>query len=411
MMVNRLVINVSLFFLFILVPFQDFVLSKTIIGALGASPAFIFVVSVFIFGSMLKYKVRIKKVIFVFVIFSWYILSLHVFLFDYTYGESSYFKGIKFSILYFLFILPFFFDYKNVSETVIRYGVSLCFCIFLLSFVVSDLMRVNFSVFNASNKFFDRAVGFYFEPSMFSAAFISIFITWSIVKFKLYSGSCNKLMFIALLISLLFQSKGAISCVVLAAFLTSFSRFSIKGLIISLILMFTCIVGLYSVWDYILLLMSTTNTFGTRFTVILSSILVLTDYPLGVGFSGFYYAFHSYLPEAMGLIQGVSPYQMKFDEISVYLNQTESTDGIGTKTFFFNMIYIMGFPFLILSGLFLNKYLSLARKANSSSSVFLIWFIILSLCTYIEGVGMYALSLSFSIITGYVIPKAHDEAS
>lgn len=384
----------------VLTPFQDFFLSNTSLGVLGASPAFIpLFCFVLVMGLEVILKIRFVKR-YNFLIFVYFFIFLFFTFFYFyeleLYGESALVKGGKLFVLYLLLLSPLLYRPKNLPIYAFKTFALVTFVIFIFSYVIVDLLHINISFLNASGKFFNRPSGFYFEPSMFAVGLVMSFITLYVLSNPTMNQLSGRLVVGVLFLCFVVGSKGAIICALIAFMLSRFRKFNL----VNLLLFFFGV----AITSFILLLnfdlfylMQSTNTVGTRLSVIFAAILAFFDSPLGFGFSGFLYGLKSNLQLSIDLIDSAFLGLLNLNEVRAYVN-SDTSDGLGTKSFFFNGLVIAGIPFVIVYLGFVYNNIKRFRRYSKQNLEFSFWFAILCLTTFIEGYGMYIVTICLNVL-------------
>lgn len=131
----------------------------------------------------------------------------------------------------------------------------------------------------------------------------------------------------------------------------------------------------------------------TRASMVLTAVYVAEHYPLGVGFSGFIPAIREYLPDAMATMQEETGIPLIFTEAQDFLG---SSEGIGTKTFFFDQLIRFGWPFAILFVVLTWKLLK--RLAGRQWILFVaVLASVIAVCTYVGFTGEFATAILFGV--------------
>jgi uncharacterized phage infection (PIP) family protein YhgE len=137
-------------------------------------------------------------------------------------------------------------------------------------------------------------------------------------------------------------------------------------------------------------------TFVTRITVIISSVFSLFTHPLGVTPFGFLSSFYDNINYVVSYLDSFD-FILNTSEVKRYIN-ADSDNEIGTKSFFFNFIYYFGWPFLALFFYKLIKAIRICREHKRQDLELAIWFVSISLFSFVEGVGLYPISILLFII-------------
>lgn len=274
--------------------------------------------------------------------------------------------------------------------------VLLSFYICLVGVFLVDIFDLSFfssGFFHVDKIEQTRFRGLSYEPSMLALTIISLYLCYICIAKK-------EVRFIDLVLvfslAFLIQSKGGILCLLLSfliAFKSVFYRLKRRYLIMFLIAFLSSFAFLVSM--FVLDFDKYTSTI-TRGTLLLVPLMSLFHHPFGVGYFGFLDAFHQYLPEAVNFSKSYINHEKGFREIDKYLiAKTDSS--IGSKSFFLNNIIVFGWPFVVLYFYVLIRAIRKCREILRKDLEILVWFIFFSLTLFVEGVGLYALSLGFLV--------------
>ena len=162
--------------------------------------------------------------------------------------------------------------------------------------------------------------------------------------------------------SLVSESKGFLLLVLISvlpltlAYLKQNKR--LRNIFILTLIVLTIVGGFlgYVLREIIIEQITTSGTFGTRFSSIIASLLVFILCPIGVGWSGFV----TYYPQVLEYILESSIVdQFNLQEIRTYLSTTKA---LSTKTAFFDELMYGGVFFLIFFyQFFIKRYLNLDK--------------------------------------------------
>lgn len=165
--------------------------------------------------------------------------------------------------------------------------------------------------------------------------------------------------------SLVSESKGFLLLVLISilpltlAYLNKNKR--LRNIFIFTLIALTFISGFlgYVLREIIIEQITTSGTFGTRFSSIITSVLVFVFCPIGIGWSGFV----TYYPQVLEYVLESSIVdQFNLQEIRTYLSTTKA---LSTKTAFFDELMYGGVFFLVFFyQFFIKRYLNLSKIKN-----------------------------------------------
>ena len=382
--------SISTFLFILLIPFQNTVLYETPLRFLGKSPSFIFLLAIFLvvfleFGFSRFFVFLLLYIVFV------NVMSFFEYHDIFVYGRDLKIKGFSLFFINFIFLIPFLItiksDFKLVGEWILSSFLLCVLGVFLVDFFSFDFF--NSAFFHVSNTTEIRPRGFSFEPSMLSITIISLYLCYiSVAIKKLRSFDFIVISFLLFLI----HSKGGLLCF-LIVFNDTF--FSLKKRYMFFLLIVILSSFCFLIFMFVLDFDKHTSTI-TRGTLVLVPLFSLFEHPFGVGYFGFLDVFHQYLPRAVEFSKEYIHHNSGFREIDRYLiSKTDSS--IGSKSFFLNNVIIFGWPFIALYFYSLFSAVKKCRTISRKDLEVLVWFIFLSLTLFVEGVGLYALSLGFLV--------------
>jgi hypothetical protein len=400
-------IKKALFFIFILlIPFQDSALQGTTLGFLGATPAFlplIIIIAIVIIETFIKRKLKINnRQLLISTFIGCYVLlitSIYLLVFGIqSHGTNLVIKSINLLILTILFLFPIFcIDYKNTY--------SLRLCIFIAFFItVSGVFFFDVLNLGSDNSIVHyhinsnmRPRGFTLESSWLSA----MIITLSLLSAHFSNTNSKKMFFITIMLAtLLFSgSKGGIIILMTLFYLMLLFHSRFNFLIKLLILILGSVI-LYLVFDFFsdIFVMQITEytSIVTRLGLAITSIIILAHNPLGVGFSGFLPAIDKFAPIAINYLNQIINLDLNFNEINSYVGASVAAD-ISTKTFLLDYSIFFGVPFLICFFIFNYKLLVKLKEQKKICLFMAVAYCCIALCTYINGLGFYNISIVYGV--------------
>lgn len=385
----------------ILSPFANLSLQGGGLGILGSSASFPFVIILVVLASIVSLaKGVVSKFVFFAVFWMAFLsMSYSLVLDGEINSESSYLKGVKYSILYLLTVSLALFSFNNMILLRRSAWIALVICSLSLAPPLADLAFLNYAGSSES-----RPRGLTMEASHFALIVGAItFIIFYLEK----SGARRIFVGLAGLFLIGYsQSKAGVllycGSFVIYYLLSFFKRLSVVGLfsfLTSLTFLFLIVFPFF--WERIENDMDRYTSTATRVTGLVAAFQVALKHPLGVGFAGYS---EFYIKEIPGAISTVGRYLpgLNFDEVLGYTQQ-DGTKSLGAKSYFSDSLILFGIPFfLFYIYIFfkLFKGLYLLDKQRLLPGMFFAFF---ALTFWSSGVGFYAIflliGLGFSVLS------------
>lgn len=404
------------FILFILlIPFQDSGLqqiSKFLGARLSNFPLMILIILVSIKLIFIKKSIP-RKAFFFFMTVFLYILILGLIPILFFYGDLFYASYLYRSLFVNMAIIAtkiFILCYivKNYGQCYDRYVV-LAFIITWFGYLTCDVFDINFGslIHLSTSEFSGRSRGFSPEPSMLGTTVVILGILSSYTqKTMLYK---NLFIILTALLLVLSTSKGAIGVMLILVYILSLkSRIHI---ILKLLSSLIAIAGFIYLWNnfiVFLLGLGSEDLFGTgsvttRCSAILTSVMIVKDFPFGTGPSAvFGIEFIKHIPAVYSYLSDfVGGYGLDPTEIfsMIHNNVTDKEANIGSKSGFFNNLAYFGLPFMVYFIYIVNR----VQKDLLLNREFLLWmlflFIVLAIVFYTD--VNYDSILGFGIVLSY----------
>ncbi|WP_320150904.1 hypothetical protein [uncultured Tolumonas sp.] len=398
--------SLSLGLMILLLPFQNTIIGATALGFLGKSPSFIFI-AIILFLSFLKFSYKIKPVkrISFFVVFYFFVVnfaSCICFFGETSYGRPLFIKGLNLLFLNLLFIFPFFYS-ANFDNKRYKHLILLSFFISIAGVVFGDILHfgfVEYGLFQMSERLSSRPRGFSYEASMLASTIFPLMFSFFCLRNKSKDYSVYAIG-IFLVVAVFTSSKGAIVTIILAnIFSYVFNRrlFTLKGLFF-LIVFSLGVAALSSILiEYFSTDIKNNTSVATRVVCVLTAVFSLLQNPFGVGYFGFLHAFESNISEAIGFVNSMSPVRLNMYEAEGYVTAASDV-AIGTKSFFWNNVICFGWPFVILFFLYVFDVVKKCRIYGRKDLELAFWFVIISLFSFVEGIGLYSISLFLAVLS------------
>ncbi|WP_321325725.1 hypothetical protein [Thiomicrorhabdus sp.] len=406
--------NIPFYLLCLTIPFENTSLAS--IGGVFTAPLSFLLVPFFLTYIIYKAKSLNKSSFFIIkYIFFMIIYSLAV-LFFYIDEYDMYFlvdRGIRFLLLTIPLITVFIIGSMQTEE-VMKKGIYITFSVVMLSFfinlLVPDLINNTSFIQYSSALSVDRMRGFTLEASNFGFQFVLIFLMFLAAK------KLNNLIFIPIIIltCLLITSKGSIIGFMVAIGIT-FAFFSKTHPAFKIILAFIFSILIFyflqlTLEDTITRDIEKYNSIATRSTVILTSLITLVTNPFGAGFFGYLPSIYENGHTAMDIMNSLFPGDLNFSEFTQYLIVGQ-TDGVSTKSFFFDWLIYGGLVFLYFYIKFVFRLLKVFIITNSKLEFTVLIFLMLSTMFFISIETRYiaALALSFLYLRYNSLAKDHQK--
>ena len=282
---------------------------------------------------------------------------------------------------------------KNYKTEYNRYIIVAYFFTWI-GYITCDVIKFDFAgFFHASiDPLMDRARGFSPEPSAFgtTAMILGLLSSW-VQKRNFQKVSFLVLTFVLVILS---SSKGAIAIMMIITYLMALkSKFNVWLKVLITILAF---VGLVYIWDnFIIYLIGigdenlySTMSFTTRSSAMLTAIIVIKEFPLGMGPSAAYgIEFIKHIPDVYDFLgEVIGGHGLDALEISamVHHNITDTSANISSKSGFFNNVMYFGLPFLLYFFYSVYKVQRLLYEKNERILWSLFLFIVFAIIFYTD---------------------------
>lgn len=348
-----------LFVLFILlIPFQDSGLQyfSKFLGARLSNLPLLLLIFFFFLGLLFSKKVAKKSILFFGMTFLYVLLLglLPIFLFYDELFYTPYLYRTLFVNMSIIATKTFILCYVivNYKSDYDKYIV-MAFIIAVIGYVICDVLNINLGTFVHGSASTGRARGFSPESSVFGTTVVILGLLSVYTQKKYFC----KALFALLTITIVFlsTSKGAIGVILILMYIM-IMKSSINKILKTLTTLVAvgCCIYLWNNFIVYLLGIGSENLFGTgsfttRCSAIITSILIVKDYPLGTGPSAVYgIEFIKHIPEVYDFLSNfIGGYGLDPTEILIMIhnNVTDENANIGSKSGFFNNFAYFGFPF------------------------------------------------------------------
>lgn len=387
-----------IFFIIILLPFENSFLQESFLGIYGASLSVIPVVLLFIFKLINN---KIQKEFFYFFLYSIFIFIFSALVFYLLgYNESIVlFQPLKNLILYttWFYIFFYFKNYKCVEDlkTPIRILFYLIVFLSVISVFFTDFLN-GLKLLNYQEDRNQRPRGFSLEASTFGFLLICIFLLYSWIKKK------NLLVYISILSLILIGigTKGGLSLLLISFFICSlvlFKRNILKNIMYIILFFIIYLLVFDLLKNQFISDLENYTSIATRSTLFLLGWLSVVYSPVGMGFSGYYPYFYNNIDNIISIIRGTLQFNLNFYELESY-SKIGNFENIGTKSFILDCIITYGIPFIIISFLYIKDIIKFSVINDQYYRLFFLIFLLLALMFYNSSFGMYIGAFSMGLL-------------
>lgn len=376
-----------MFVLFILlIPFQDSGLQQfsKFLGARLSNLPLLVLIFFFFLRILLSKKIAQKSVLFFGTAF-FYVFLLGIFPILFFYDDLFYTSYLYRSLFVNMAIIAtksFILCYVvlNYKDEYSRYIV-VSFVIALIGYIACDVLDISLGTFIHGTVSTGRARGFSPESSVFGTTIVILGLLSAYVQKKYF----YKVLFVLLtIISVaLSTSKGAIGVTLILAYIMIMrARINRLVKILTTLIVIGACIHLWNNFIVYLLGIGNENLFGTgsfttRCSAVLTSILIVKDFPLGTGPSAVYgIEFIKHIPNVYDFLSDlIGGYGLDPTEILVMIhnNVTNEDANIGSKSGFFNNLAYFGLPFLIYFMILIRH----VQKVLFQNKKYILWFVFL----------------------------------
>ena len=368
-----------------LMPIQDFVTQTTPLGFLAAGLSFI-LIPLMILNRLKSLKIQKGERIYFIIVFFLLLYSSVIGLIEIWYRPSTFefSSGVKLLILFIFSTYPIAFFWDTEIKNLKR-GLSISLIILILGVILVDIINADMGgVFHLSDIQDKRLRGFSPESSIFSMTVVVIALCW---LGQLKNVSELPVLVLLFLILLICGSKGAIF-----AFFAAISFHYLNKIKINMRYMTTLAilltVGSLILYQAIVDLtvdINNFNSFSTRAIFIISSLTLITDYPLGAGFFGYYSIGKAAVSDVL------LGYSLDVKEVGTIIS---TGTNFGFKSGASDLLVIGGIP---LSTIFLYSFFKLYNRTENTMLRLALSFSLFSFATYVSFIGIYAMLLPIII--------------
>lgn len=370
------------------IPFQDFGLQETFLNYFGKNLSNLPLLGLFI--------LMIVKILFCPIISKDNIIYIKIYIYIICYSlimilgyyNSTYILTYVYKLCSNMTIL-FFWCYsylyiKKYSDKIGRFIVS-AYIVHIIGWILYDVLKINLStMIRYSINLSERYTGFTSEASFFSFTTVILgLLSVYYIKKKILK---KIILLLTIYLLILGGSKGALICIFISSiiFVMIYNRFSLsKKLIILLIVMLISSLGFYYlILDSFIGDLEEYTSFATRASSILSSIIIIYNYPFGTGFGVFLPVYKEYLYTSFDILNNIIPYvSLSYLELSDWMSSNSGAN-MTIKSIIFQYLAYFGVPFIFM---FFKYVLSIVKKLLYIKEYFLIFiflFVLTGITTF-----------------------------
>ena len=392
----------------IIIPFQNTALQFTPLRYLGASPSFLPIAIFCLFAFIIRISNSniSKKPELLFLLFLTYSIIPTIWgiiIIDANDISLKFLlqKTITNTILNILLLYPIFIMPKPTK--MIRLAILVALGISIAGYILVDILGIfAFPSFFQASHAVTTPRGFSLEQSTFAANIVTLCLVTAAISNK----AIFKIIIIAIAIVftvVITSSKGTMICLIMALGLT-FTFSNGKNIFFKILISILIVALSWFVIGRLSERFSTdladSTSSSTRSILILSSIPSVTQNPFGVGYSGYIPAIIKYMyPTSEFMRNNLLP-NTNMSELESYI-QREGKQALNIKAQFFEYLMVFGIPGLIVIIIFHIKLYKIITKLPSDKStyyLFLFWFTLLSLMTYMPALGIYFYTIAYGIM-------------
>jgi hypothetical protein len=188
------ILNFLLFLVIVFSPFQNTLLRESNLRYLGASPSFLFVITIillYIFKKIYQwtnfdFRVNVSSLITGVYLIIAFLLGFTVYFGEVSYERDLIGKGFSLIILNFLLLFPFYVSF-NLNEKYCLIGIKLALGVMIIALITFDYLSPTYldnSFFQSNVRPSFRPRGFSPEPSYFAVSFFCLLIGGFVLQRK-----------------------------------------------------------------------------------------------------------------------------------------------------------------------------------------------------------------------------------
>ncbi len=392
----------------ILVPFQNTALQLTPLRYLGASPSFLPIAIFCLFAFIIRISnSNISKkpelLFLLFLIYSIIPTIWGIIVIDSADISLKFLlqKTVTNTILNILLLYPIFIMPKPTK--MIQFSIFGALGISVAGYILVDILGIfAFPSFFQASSAVTTPRGFSLEQSAFAASIVTL----CLISAAIANKSLFKILLIGVAIIftvIITSSKGTMICLIMALGMTFIFSNGKNILFKIFVLILIAVLGWFVIGklsERFRTDIEESTSSSTRSILILSSIPSAIQNPIGVGYSGYIPAIIKYMyPTSEFMKNNILP-NTNMSELESYI-QREGKQALNIKSQFFEYLMVFGIPSLIVLIIFhLRLYRKIKTLPNNQSTyyLFLFWFTLLSLMTYMPALGLYFYTIAYGIM-------------
>lgn len=372
------------------IPFDNTSL-QNIGGIMTASPSSLLLIPGIVISS-LKYGLKIRKEILIFVLLSMSVSAVYFFywsnLFDPLSPMFVLDRGSRYIALFGYYFLSYLYcslhSYKDLVAAA-KVIISVIFLSIVMNYADPNL--INHQGVLQYNDFIspDRLRGFALEASVFGFQIVCTVLLIAMI----YNLKLHWVLLMTITLAILTTSKGAALSFLICVCL----YFSANGNVIFRIVLTILGVSIsYIMFKMFFLVALATDidnysSVATRTTMFITGLKILIYNPLGVGYFGYIPSIYDFTPGVISWMKKVLPY-LNYEEVATYTRLGEYK-AIGTKSLFIDCVIMYGFIFLIPFFTITKRILSVFSKNKDKYAYMLTLYVIIANTFFISHIGDY----------------------
>ncbi|MDO6407404.1 hypothetical protein [Pantoea phytobeneficialis] len=397
--VMNLAVKNPIFVLFcFFIPFDNTSL-QNIGGIMTASPSSLLLIPGLAVSS-LKYGLKIRKEILIFVLLTMSVSTLYFFYWSNLFDSlSSLFvldRGSRYIALFGYYFLSYLYCSLHPYSDLVA-ASKVIILVILLSIILNyaDPNLINHQGLLQFNDFIspDRLRGFALEASVFGFQIVCMVLLIAMI----YNLKLHWVLLLTITLAILTTSKGA----ALSFLICMCLYFSANGnVIFRIVLTIFCVTASYIMFKMFFLVALATDidnysSVATRTTMFITGLKILLYNPLGVGYFGYIPAIYDFTPGVIMWMKKIIPY-LNYDEVATYTRLGEYK-AIGTKSLFIDCVIMYGFIFLVPFFTITRKVLLIFSKNKDKYAYMLTLYVIIANLFFISHIGDYITSFCIAV--------------
>ncbi|KTR84386.1 hypothetical protein NS277_04235 [Novosphingobium barchaimii] len=402
-------IRIFLYIAIALSPIQNSSLQAGPLGYLGASPSFapltLYCALTAAFRVLVLKSANVEIITLAITAYTCIVSLFGLYLEPSTTYNTSYMMQKTFSNIIFNVILIYpVFRFPSMTAG-LRASIYFAFTLSIVGYVLVDVFRVSGIAAPSLLKVawgVTSPSGLSLELSTFAATIATLgLVSTAVTRGRIWKAILLSL--VAIFVFGLSHSKGTTICLVLACglpFITS-SKASVPVRVLGLLAVTLIAYAIsFVLIDRFEADLTKSTSSSTRSVLVLTGFVVAANYPLGVGYSGYFPAMVEYAPKTANLLRQTLSVDVNMAEYERYVSLGQ-LDSLNIKAQAFEYLAVLGIPgALLFFGFNIFLYYRLSSKSSGASVVVLsiFWFTFFAVTTYVPATGIYIFTLAYGIL-------------